>query len=508
MARKKKNNKPILTPELIHGLVSSVLLRNFDEPSPTPPCHLEWWQMFCSEHPKVALAAPRSHAKTSALTLSYTLASILFKASSYVLLVSDTSEQANLFLGNIKSELLNNKAIKELFGFNKLIKDAESDIIGTFTDGTKFRIIAKGSHGGSSRIRGFNWMHKRPDLIVVDDAENDESVLNEERRKKFREWLFSALLPAGSMNCRVRIVGTILHLDSALERLMPPIDGETTVKKGLKWVWGDGAETSWLSARYEAHNDDFSQFLWPERFTKERLQSIRLDYKRQGMVDKYNQEYRNYPIDPETQYFRPQDFVPILDHSERLDHYVGCDLAISEKKGAAYTAIAVVGINWQGILKVVDIRRFRGDTLEIMEQLFEIQKFYNPHFFFLEEENIARSIGPVLNREMQDRDVFLNIHTIRPIADKIQRARGIQGRMRSGKIQWDKDSPWYQDAYSELTTFPRGRYKDQTDALSMIGLGLNEINDAYSDSQVAELDREYFEDSLNVDYGRSQITGY
>lgn len=48
-----------LTPEVLEGFTSALLMRNFDNPRPTPQVHKEWWTMCCSEYSQVALAAPR-----------------------------------------------------------------------------------------------------------------------------------------------------------------------------------------------------------------------------------------------------------------------------------------------------------------------------------------------------------------------------------------------------------------------------------------------------------------
>ena len=165
------------------------------------------------------------HAKSTAGTIAYGLASVLFRASEFILIVSDTESQSSMFLGAIKQELQENEAIGELFGLKKnekgeveFIKDTETDCIVQFQDGHKFRIIAKGAE---QKLRGMLWNGKRPDLILVDDLENDELVLNKERRMKLRRWFFSALLPALSVKGKIRMWGTVLHMDALLESLMP-----------------------------------------------------------------------------------------------------------------------------------------------------------------------------------------------------------------------------------------------------------------------------------------------
>ncbi len=68
-----------LTKELIYGFSGSCLVDKFDGSLKTPACHLEWWDLCCSPFKYVAIAAPRRHAKTSAITVTYTLAELLFR---------------------------------------------------------------------------------------------------------------------------------------------------------------------------------------------------------------------------------------------------------------------------------------------------------------------------------------------------------------------------------------------------------------------------------------------
>lgn len=49
-----------LTAETIKGFSQSLLQKNFDAASESPPCHMEWWELFCSRHAQVAVSAPRN----------------------------------------------------------------------------------------------------------------------------------------------------------------------------------------------------------------------------------------------------------------------------------------------------------------------------------------------------------------------------------------------------------------------------------------------------------------
>ena len=64
----------VLPPQLIELFAGGFLSDMYDDPAPTPPFHRECWALYCSDHPLVAVAAPRFHAKSTALTHAFILA--------------------------------------------------------------------------------------------------------------------------------------------------------------------------------------------------------------------------------------------------------------------------------------------------------------------------------------------------------------------------------------------------------------------------------------------------
>lgn len=495
----------MLDANIIEGFVASLLLKKFDGATTIPKVHKEWWELCTSDHKYIAIAAPRGHAKSTAITLSYLLASVLFKQSKFVILVSDTETQAALFLGDITSELTENEDLKELFGVKKFLKLSSTDIIVEMEDGSRFRIIAKGAE---QKLRGLKWGNKRPDLIICDDLENEEAVANSERREKFRRWFNAALVPSLSHAGRIIIVGTILHMDSWLERLMPDTANKDTVTEELKQY--STKKSMWKAVKYRAHNEDFSKILWKERFTKEYLQAKRQSYVDQGLPDVYSQEYLNYPIDESSAYFQRDDFLPFNeeDYEEKLNYYSAADFAISTREGADYTVLATVGVTSGGDLLVVDIRRGRWDSAEIVEQMFTVHMKYKPELFIVEQGAIQKAIGPFLQREMQQRSKYINLYPLVPTKDKQSRARSLQARMRAGGIRYDKDKLWYPVLEDEMARFPRDRHDDQVDALSWIGLALDKLIEAQSPMEEAEEEYQNMLQESTELQGRSRYTGY
>lgn len=504
-----------LTADVIKGFVATVLSSKFDGATSSPEFHEEAWDLCCSKNQLVAIAAPRGHAKTTGITVSYGLATLLFRQRKFMVLVSDTEAQATMFLGFFKEHLQDNTNLIELFGIKRnaegkvvFIKDTETDIIVEMEDGHKFRVIAKGAE---QKLRGLIWNGSRPDIILCDDMENDELVMNKDRREKMRRWFYSALLPCRSISGVVRVVGTILHMDSLLERLMPKPWGKGSKQEPLK-LSSDKLIGGWRSVKYRAHTDDFSGILWPTRWTREKLEGEREGYIAQGMPDAYSQEYLNIPLDESVAYFKRHDFQEMSEEQREniLNIYITADLAISESERADYSVFIVAGVDEKKRIYVLDVIRERLDGRQIVDMLIDLQRAYNPIMVGIEEMQVSKAIGPFLREEMQATGVYLNIDKLKHGGkDKIMRTRSIQARCRAHTVYFDKEADWYQTFEDECTRFPRDSHDDQVDAFAYLGLMLDKLVEAPTQQ---ELDEEEYEDELRSSgwrtNGRSRLTGY
>ena len=497
-----------ITSEHVEGVVNAFLKRHFDQASEIPECHREWWSMCCSIYPYVALAAPRGHAKSTAITHSYTIANILFRERKFVLIISDTETQATFFLADIKKELTENEDLVKTFGIKGLSKDAISDFIVDFDDGGQARVIAKGS--GQS-LRGVKWDGKRPDLIVCDDLENDEIVMNKERREAFRRWFSNTLLPCRSKNGIIRVVGTILHMDSMLERLMPKEQRKDVVVEELRTTLSRTSNNIWKSAKYRAHNKDMTKALWPEHKPISWLKKEREVYLEQGMSDSWSQEMLNVPLDEQNAPFKRTDFREMDDEDRhrRFNYYISSDLALSIQQSRDYSIFVVGGIDTEGVLCIRHVIRARMDPIEISDTIFSLNDIYKPEIFFFEKGQAFLAVEAVIQNRMHVDEKFFMYETFPSITDKMTRAMPIRARMRAGAVKFDKNSEWWPDFEEECLRFPRGAHDDQVDALSLMGRGLNKFLSASTDKELRdeEIETEKEESGL-FEQGRSQVTGY
>lgn len=502
-----------LTADIVQGLVNSCLIHKFDEATESPEFHKELWEYCCNDHPNVALSAPRGHAKSTAITFAYTLANILFRARDFALIVSATEAQSIFFLGDLKKELLDNDDIRSLFGKIEFLKETETDVIGKFEDGQLFRILAKGAE---QKLRGLKWDSKRPNLIVIDDLEEDEAVVNKERREKMKSWFYGALIPCRSSSGIIRYVGTILHMDSLLENLMPKEYYKDTKVTALK-VWSERKSQAWLAVKYKAHSPDLSEILWKERYPKSYWLQKQEEYKSQGIMDVYSREFLNYPIDEGNSFFKKSDFIPIAtdtmhkleDEPNRFNWYIAGDLAITTNQTSDYTVFVVAAVDAAGMLYIYDVIRERMDSLELIDTIFALTTRYNPEIFTLEAGAIEKSIGPILNQEMQRRNTYINLNPMVPTKDKVARAKSINARMRAGSVRFNKDADWYSVYEQEHLRFPRDKHDDMVDSTAWIGLTLDKITLAKTEEEWE--DDEYEDELLSsgmLEQGRSKSTGY
>jgi len=290
------------------------------------------------------------------------------------------------------------------------------------------------------------------------------------------------------------------------------------LQRGVKLIvtplaeYTDEEQPQWKGIRFRAHDPDFENILWPERFSRKRLEAIRQDYINLGFPDGYAQEYLNYPIDDSITFIRKTDIRPMTsdDWKESMTFYVGGDFAISQKTKADYTVFAIVGVDPDGHAYVVDIRRGRWDTYQIVDEMLAIQKRYKPEIFYLEKGQIFSAVEPVLQKAMMSTNSFFNYDTVVSITDKTVRARPLQFRLRAGGVHFDNTAPWYADLEMELLRFPKGGHDDQVDALANIFLKLAELEDAptWKERETAAYEEELDAHQDDFESTRSNITGY
>ena len=282
------------------------------------------------QHRPVAIAAPRGHAKTTRMTFARPLKKALYKEKKFIVLMGLDGGLAKGNTVSIRVELEHNPRIVHDFGAQKTGEWAADEFV--TRGGTK--VLARGSAQG---IRGRKHGPHRPDLIIIDDPEDDEMQGNPERVKKLVANINEAYVPSLHPDYgQLFWVGTLLSTKSALATIMENPEWISRVYQAVEnaeWheeaVW-DKARGIYLAA-FTAGTP-----LWPERWSLEKLSRER----RLIGSPSFNKEYQNAPED-DSKTFQRKWFRRIKWNAlpnVALYPYAGRDPSLKEKRTSDFKA--------------------------------------------------------------------------------------------------------------------------------------------------------------------------
>lgn len=295
---------------------------------PSAPFHEELFTITEDKNIKNAvIVAFRGSAKSTIITLSYPLWSILGKEQKkFVLILGHTMYQARIYMNNIKEELETNDLLRADLG--PFREEEEWQAYSIVIPKYNARITCASYEQG---IRGLRHRQYRPDLIICDDVEDLESVKTLEGRDKIYDWLTGEVIPSGDRNTKLIVVGNLLHEDSLIMRLKNKIN-----EKKFDGVF-----------RAYPIMDDDGNIAWPGKFTS--MIEIEAERIKIGNEIAWQREYmlRIVPdedrlVDPK--WIKTYDELPSEKGNDFRFNAVGIDLAISKSEKADYTAMVAAKV--------------------------------------------------------------------------------------------------------------------------------------------------------------------
>lgn len=306
----------------------------------TPAFHNDIYEILLSQD-RILIIAPRGFAKSSVIAKIYTEHCALFKKYKDIVIISASESLAVEHLRYIKQSVETNEVIHEFFGHLLSDKWTENHIVLAHPDGTRVNLRAKGAGG---QIRGY-----RPDLIIIDDLETDESVASEEQRKKLKDWLFKAcfncLLPGGKMV----VIGTILNQLSLLNDLYEMPNG-------------------WAKKKYTAYVDGIQMAgheLWPEERPHDWLQARKAEIG----SHRFSAEFMNDPVSDENAPIKDEQIKVWDELPVNMNCVIAVDPAYSEDEKADFKVAVLVGIDVQHNRYLLDYRRSHAPTGEFIDDI-------------------------------------------------------------------------------------------------------------------------------------------
>ncbi len=421
-----------------------------------------------------AVAAPRGNAKSTLVTQIGVIWCVVTGRKRYPLIIMDAFEQAATMLEAIKAELEFNPRL--LMDFPDAAGKGRVWQVGTIVTVNDAKIQVFGS---GKRMRGLRHGPHRPDLVIGDDLENDENVRSPEQRDKLENWLKKTVLSLGPADdsMDVFIIGTILHYDSVLSRLLNnPLWKRRKFKAIIEWphrmdLWeawqeillNDGEDAA--RAFYAARAQDMEQgavVCWPDG---QPLYKLMLKRARDGS-DAFDSEQQNDPVQGDNAPFAACITFWVNRLSEWL-FYGACDPSLG-KHGARRdpSAILVGGFNREtGILDVVEasIRKRLPD--KIIEDIISYHKAYRCLVWGVEAVQFQEFLRTELVKRSAKAGFPVPARGVTPHADKLLRIESLQPHMVNGLIRLH---PSQRVLEQQLKHFPAADHDDGPDALHML----------------------------------------
>ncbi|EBP4586547.1 hypothetical protein VH79_25980 [Salmonella enterica] len=423
-----------------------------------------------------AIAAPRGEAKSTIVSQLFVLWCIIRGIKHYPVIVMDSIDQAYPMLEAIKAELLYNPRLRH--DFPDVCVQGRVWQMGTIVTANNIKVTVAGS---GKKLRGLRHGPYRPDLVILDDIENDENVQSPEQRDKLDNWLKKTVLPLGEAGGKTDVVyiGTILHYDSVLSRtLNNPMWRTARFKAVIHWPDNMKLWETW--EEYIRNQDPETAALFYAANEAAMLAGAVVSWAARPLLtlmkirvrdghSTFDSEYQNDPVSGEDAIFAAPGVLKFWTQEVRDWVFFGaCDPSLGKfgNNRRDPSAILVGGINpYTGILDVVvaDIRRRVPD--KIISDIIKYQKIYGCMAWAFESVQFQEFLRQVLVKESAKLGVPVPAVPVIPSTDKILRIESLQPHCVNGLIRLHDSQSTLLD---QLRHFPKADHDDGPDALQML----------------------------------------
>lgn len=334
-------------------------------------------------------------------------------------------------------------------------------------------------------------------LVIDDPIKNAEEADSPDVRAKLWDWYgstaYTRLAPGGG----VLVIETWWNDDDLAGRLQqamrddPEADQFEVVKypaiaESDEWIdpttdeivrQDIGMDPSWTELEREVHiaasNMQHLQFIRAkgEALHPQRYDIIKLNRIKKTLAARFwSALYQQNPVPDDGDYFLKDQFrrgdLPAL---KNCNVFIAWDFAISEKKQNDYTVGTVLLQDYDDVVHVAEVVRFRSaDAFFIVESILNLSSRWAApgQVLGFEDGQIYRSIESLLRKRMRERKMYPATEVLKPLTDKLVRARPLQGRMQQGMVSFSATGEWYDTVRAEMLRFPAGLHDDCVDSLA------------------------------------------
>lgn len=421
-----------------------------------------------AKYNKSLFLAYRGGAKTTVITRLFTIWEVIRDDAYYPVIISSTVDGVEDNIEFLKTEFEEN--VNLISDFDIAITDRDTWQKTEFTMTTGKRKIKVEGYGSGQKIRGRNYYGRRPDLIILDDIENDENVESKTQRDKLEKWFKKAIakLPERKRKYIIIIVGTLLHYDAVLKRLSKRrdfhVESHPLVLQFPEHMdaWQELYEMldrDAAIAEYTKNKTYYDEGLIlddPELNTFELMMEYFED------MESFFSEYQNEPMSAENAILGKYQTYETLPTD--LVYAMGIDPALGKKKGDLF-GVAVVGKS-QSMKRfyIVYARGFKLSPLAMLYKIIEIYKLYAPKYVIAETVQFQEFYKDSLKDKAIEAGIYLPVIPIKTHSNKEIRLAALSPYLSDGTLLANSND---KVLIEELTTFPMGAHDDILDAVEM-----------------------------------------
>jgi predicted phage terminase large subunit-like protein len=384
------------------------------------------------------MLAPRFHAKSTCFTIMYPLWKILQNPNIRIMIVSANQEIAVSFVRAIIQQLENNQDIRDEFGI--LVPEQPKKW------GERAFIVERDTTEKDPTVVGIGvggkLISRRADIIIIDDLIDMENARTKQARAKTQEWFENVLLPILEDDGQLIIAGTAWYEDDLYDKLWKTSKFDIRLKlKALIWnekyrdaVGKQGTmhipynplefplsqkiqdiATDEIIQRYDLYQNLKGGVLWEDKWSFPKLMAKKEDMTNASFMRQYLNEATSDEERPFKESYLNKSKTnrfglvtswdnanpPITAIDGSLVVSVGVDLAISKKRDADESAIAVWGLDERRRRIFLWAEKGKWSPEETKQRVADINERFHP--VKIRVENVA--FQDMLRQELADDDI-------------------------------------------------------------------------------------------------------
>mgnify|MGYP002623825864 CR=1 FL=1 len=408
--------------------------------------HHDWSKILLTGTGHFAVEAFRESAKTQIVIRANLLHALTYpqEERSYLVIICATQRTASKKLVEVTREWLNSPSMN---GLKQEIRENSGLAFEVhYHNAPPVRIEA---YGKGAAVRGLSWGAKRPDLVIIDDPQDEEDARSETVTAGDWDWFLSDVYFLGQES-RIFIIGNNLGERCIMECIMR------------------NAERLKFTARKIPILDGSGNSMWPSKWPLSAIEEERTGFAVLGKTDLWYRNKMCECISPDSQkfkreYFRYYDTPP---GTRSLNIYTTVDLAISQKVNADYSAIVTVGVNASGHWFILDVEYGRYNPSTTMDAIFSAVQKWRPLSVGIETVAYQAALQHFLEQEMPKRGIFFRITPLKASKSKEIRIDTLQPRFAVGTVWFKTGAVWLTEIENVLLSYPHGARDDVIDALA------------------------------------------